>query len=858
MAFESWTDVWVFFKKQVPDIFTKGKVNFITCHYIYIISVSLFLSGIICAAGPIDYIDALFFAAGSCTQSGLNTIDVNTLRTGQQICFYIGAMLCNPIIIHSSVVFIRLYWFERRFKDIVEDARSLRRSKSRTKTMNLDPDDPERVRRELGVRGRAIQIMRHTGRSFRVGEKEEQLEHDSPKIHVDEGSDSEPKPSESTNGSKVQHEMLEPYRDSDDVRRPAQLSPEQHIQFLQRQRNTYDDGSALRIPSPREFERGGRPESISEDEDGGGVHPVATNLDHNAVHAAPGQHITINEPQIHRNRTHTTTFSHGPQRSATDPVKDEHLGPRKRTNTGLSSFRRSNTARSMQEPMPYLSWQPTVGRNSFFVNLTEDQREELGGIEYRALKTLAWVLVGFFFGFHILGIICLTPWILTTQWGSVITEDGQGRPWWGIFTAASAFNDLGLTLTPDSMVSFQQAVFPLLLMTFLIIIGNTGFPCMLRFVIWACSRLVPSGSGVWEELQFLLDHPRRCFTLLFPRGATWWLFGILVVLNGVDLILFIILDLNDPAVNTIPVGYRIMDGLFQAAATRTAGFAVVNLAELHPAIQVSYMIMMYISVFPIAISMRRTNVYEEKSLGIYASGGGDEDENAQDGNEPSYVGAHVRKQLGFDLWYIFAGLFIIAIVEGKNIQNTNNYAFTMFSVLFEIVSAYGTVGLSLGYTGINASFSAEFATISKLVIIAMMVRGRHRGLPYELDKAVLLPSEKLHEKETREGKRLMQRRMSIGSLYQANSQGRSAVDGHIAEGSRFRTETGLSSGSDPQHQRRYENTSLEGRLAANHTKHARAGLGQAMYKLASVGDDMHAVIEEEKSSHGDQSEKKHN
>lgn len=28
--------------------------------------------------------------------------------------------------------------------------------------------------------------------------------------------------------------------------------------------------------------------------------------------------------------------------------------------------------------------------------------------------------------------------------------------------------------------------------------------------------------------------------------------------------------------------------------------------------------MMYISVFPVAISIRRTNVYEEKSLGIYA------------------------------------------------------------------------------------------------------------------------------------------------------------------------------------------------------------------------------------------------
>lgn len=68
-------------------------------------------------------------------------------------------------------------------------------------------------------------------------------------------------------------------------------------------------------------------------------------------------------------------------------------------------------------------------------------------------------------------------------------------------------------------------------------------------------------------------------------------------------------------------------------------------------------------------------------------------------------------------------------------------------MLFEIVSSYGTVGLSLGYPGIDASFSAEFAVLSKLIIIAMQVRGRHRGLPYALDKAILLPSEGLQKKE---------------------------------------------------------------------------------------------------------------
>jgi hypothetical protein len=181
--------------------------------------------------------------------------------------------------------------------------------------------------------------------------------------------------------------------------------------------------------------------------------------------------------------------------------------------------------------------------------------------------------------------------------------------------------------------------------------------------------------------------------------------------------------------------------------------------------------MMYISVLPIAISVRRTNVYEERSLGIYGTHDGDDDD-ADGAGEPSYVGTHVRRQLSFDLWYIFLGFFIITIAEGSKIQDPTQPAFTMFAILFEIVSAYGTVGLSLGYPGINASFSAEFGVISKLVIIAMQIRGRHRGLPYELDRAILLPSESMHEKEDADAiTRLRRRSSAVDGLALTNSGG---------------------------------------------------------------------------------------
>lgn len=214
-------------------------------------------------------------------------------------------------------------------------------------------------------------------------------------------------------------------------------------------------------------------------------------------------------------------------------------------------------------------------------------------------------------------------------------------------------------------------------------------------------------------------------------------------------------------------GYRVLDGLFQAVSTRTAGFAAVNLANLHPGIQVSYLIMMYISVFPIAISVRRTNVYEEKSLGIWGSS----NEEEEDEKEPSYVGAHLRRQLSFDLWFIFLGLFIVAIAEGPRLQSASDYSFTLFSVLFEIVSAYGTVGLSLGYPNTNTSFSAEFTVVSKLVVAAMMIRGRHRGLPYELDRAILLPNESLHVKEDVDAAKRIQRRNSNASGIDSNGNG---------------------------------------------------------------------------------------
>lgn len=69
-------------------------------------------------------------------------------------------------------------------------------------------------------------------------------------------------------------------------------------------------------------------------------------------------------------------------------------------------------------------------------------------------------------------------------------------------------------------------------------------------------------------------------------------------------------------------------------------------------------------------------MYEESSLGIYAHP--EDDEN---GKETSFVATHLRKQLSFDLWYIFLGLFIITIAEGPRIQDTKDYVSEISSMV---------------------------------------------------------------------------------------------------------------------------------------------------------------------------------
>ncbi|KAJ4994028.1 low-affinity potassium transport protein [Stagonosporopsis vannaccii] len=376
-------------------------------------------------------------------------------------------------------------------------------------------------------------------------------------------------------------------------------------------------------------------------------------------------------------------------------------------------------------------------RTSEPVSLASLSYEELGGVEYTALKMLLKVVVGYFCVLHLLGVLFLLPWIWVAdpKYREYLAAQGQGNTWWAFYSSQTMISNLGFTLTPDSMISFRDAVWPMVAMSFLALAGNTCYPIFLRLLIWTMQKLASEGSSLKLSLQFLLDHPRRCYTLLFSSTATWTLGAILFALNFIDTLLIITLDLENPEVSSLPVGPRVAAALFQSVSARHTGTATFNLANVNPAIQFSLMVMMYISVYPIAMAIRYSSDYDDRSIALYA------DDEAVDERKGSrtYLVAHMRNQLSFDLWYVFLGVFCICATESKRIMNPEDPAFSVFSVFFEVVSAYGNVGLSLGYPTNLTSLCGHFAVFSKLVICAMMIRGRHRGLPYALDRAITLP-----------------------------------------------------------------------------------------------------------------------
>ncbi|TQW11907.1 cation transporter [Cordyceps javanica] len=240
--------------------------------------------------------------------------------------------------------------------------------------------------------------------------------------------------------------------------------------------------------------------------------------------------------------------------------------------------------------------------------------EPVCGCEYRALELLSIVVPLYFLLWQLLGCLGLGAWMYHHMPGTALANGIN--PWWlGVFNGVSAFNNSGMSLLDSNMMPFQEAYFVLITMGLMILAGNTAYPIFLRLIFWLSLKLLDltTEASVCQDtklaIKVLLEDPRRVYTNLFPSRPTWWLSFMLVCLNTIDWVLFELLNLNNPVIGRIPVGPRILVGLFQALAVRSGGFYVVPIAQISIGVQFIYVVMMYISVYPVVITMRQSRDY---------------------------------------------------------------------------------------------------------------------------------------------------------------------------------------------------------------------------------------------------------
>ncbi|KAI0396446.1 TrkH-domain-containing protein [Xylariaceae sp. FL0594] len=735
-------------------------LNFITVHYAYFLIVSLVASLVFWGSSnprfSITYVDSLFLVISAMTEAGLNTVNLSQMTTWQQTLLWFLIIIGSSIWVSIWTVLVRKHTFERRFKEIVKKERQ--RSHARPNpSLTLLP-----ITQRFKSMGRSL----HSPATVPLG------------TFV---------PSASAPPHELGRAGMPPISAPTSMRLASavipQLTPRQPdveagIPSLARSPTLHSD------PEPET----GRVSAVDY-----GATDTNSIISPSSPPSPPSEHIAFAEDP--------------PGRAVTSSLAQRHHVVQRQVPNGDPSSPTRVASRSSEERHHF---DLHVGRGKgHFPALTIGEREKLGGTEYRALRLLSVLVPVYFVSWQVVGSVALGAWIATKQPQPAL--DNAISPWWnGIFNGVSAFNNSGMSVLDLNMIPYGSSYFVLIVMGAMILAGNTAYPIFLRFWLWSGLEILklvsyPDDYVEWKTtIEYILKYPRRVYTNLFPARQTWWLVFMLFVLNGTDWVAFEILNLGNPGLDKISTGSRIIDGLFQALAVRSGGFYVVSIPTLYIGIQVLYVVMMYIAVYPVVITMRHSNVYEERSLGIY-DGWRDPDYDEEDrpltrsrtednkafikgvlrhafmewhgvGAVPqrqgenmhesriSFISHQIRGQLSHDLWWLVLAVLAIMVIETRHFLE-DPVTFSVFNVVFEVVSAYGCVGISVGLPNEAYSLSGGMYPGSKLILCAVMLRGRHRGLPVALDRAVQLPGEHMHRLEEDDNnirRSMSTRRASVG------------------------------------------------------------------------------------------------
>lgn len=339
---------------------------------------------------------------------------------------------------------------------------------------------------------------------------------------------------------------------------------------------------------------------------------------------------------------------------------------------------------------------------------------QLGGLGYMTLLTLSLVMVGqrislrdrlnlqvstdhpgmagligfilhivrFSLAFEALGMLLLATFTVPVYgWGRGLYVAG--------FHAVSAFNNAGFSLFPMGAAVWQTQPLPLLILMSLIIAGGLGYPVtgeLIQRVFFKRRR------HQWDTL-IVVVLVTTAFMLLVPSLVLW----------GLE-------RTNPETLGGLPALQQLVNAAFMAAQPRSAGFNTVPVDAMTAPSLLMIMGLMFIGGAPggTAGGIKITTAVVLVAA-VVAAVRGHKDIKIL-GLKRRVSEAVVRKALAvlvLSLSFLVLVTFTLLALE----------PLPFLPVLFEAVSAVGTVGLSLGIT-------AQLSDPGKLIVALTMVIGR--------------------------------------------------------------------------------------------------------------------------------------
>ncbi len=265
----------------------------------------------------------------------------------------------------------------------------------------------------------------------------------------------------------------------------------------------------------------------------------------------------------------------------------------------------------------------------------------------------------------------------------------------GIFHSVSAFCNAGVDImgkygSYTSFTRYYDDIVVNLTIVSLIIIGGIGF------VVWNDI----SNNGLHFKKYKLHSKIVLMTTFILVLGGT---------------LMFYLLE-REHAFSGMNTKETILASLFQSVTPRTAGFNTIDINKLSEGGSLLTIILMFIGGNPGSTAGGiKTTTLVVLILGVIASARNTPDLNIFKRRLEDH--SH-RKASSIFVIYITAVLISTIIICATQ-------PFTLKQVLFEVVSAIGTVGLT---TGITPSLNA----LAKLIIILLMYGGRVGGLSLAL------------------------------------------------------------------------------------------------------------------------------